>query len=264
MYALASQRDSGLLMVMNFTFLEDGINGSTLGILGRNRVLDPGREMPIVWRQWAVQVCSWICVGCKDDSVQSENWRCSYHLMASSLNFPLFFLATLLTTSITTTYGTFSNEVSEAITLKRIEKTTHLHFYFHDVISGKNPTAVKIAGSPGFVFGSTFVVDDALTEGPKLTSKLIGRAQGMYAFVSQEDNPELLMVVIYKFVEGPYNGSSISVLGRNPVLNDVREFPVVGGSGLFRLARGYALAHTIMLDFKTGDATVEYNVYVKH
>ncbi|KAG5539149.1 hypothetical protein RHGRI_019639 [Rhododendron griersonianum] len=118
MYALASQRDSGLLMVMNFTFLEDGINGSTLGILGRNRVLDPGREMPIVWRQWAVQ--------------------------------------------------------------------------------------------------------------------------------------------------GPYNGSSISVLGRNPVLNDVREFPVVGGSGLFRLARGYALAHTIMLDFKTGDATVEYNVYVKH
>ncbi|KAF7139077.1 hypothetical protein RHSIM_Rhsim07G0062400 [Rhododendron simsii] len=183
--------------------------------------------------------------------------------MASSLNFPLFFtflLATLLTTSITTNYGTFSDEVSEAITLKRIEITTHLHFYFHDILSGKNPTAVKIAGPLGFVFGSTFVIDDALTEGPKLTSKLVGRAQGMYVFVSREDNPELLMVVTYIFVEGPYNGSSISVLGQNPVLNDVREFPVVGGSGLFRLARGYALAHTIMFDFKTGDATVEYNL----
>ncbi|KAI8545918.1 hypothetical protein RHMOL_Rhmol07G0074800 [Rhododendron molle] len=187
--------------------------------------------------------------------------------MASSLNFPLFFtifFVILHTNSFTTTYGAFSDEVSEAITLKRIEKTTHLHYYFHDIISDKNPTAVKIAGPPGFVFESTFVIDDALTEGPKLTSKIIGQAQGMYSFVSQEGNPELLMVVNYKFVEGPYNGSSISVLGRNRVLNDVREFPVVGGSGLFRLARGYALAHTIILDFRTGDATVDYNVYVVH
>lgn len=184
--------------------------------------------------------------------------------MASSLNFPFFtfFLATLLTT----THGTFSDEVSEAITLKRVEKTTHLHFYFHDIVGGKNPTAVKVAGpqdSPGFGFGSTFILDDALTEGPELTSKLVGKAQGMYALASQK-NPELLMVITYKFVEGPYNGSSISVLGRNPVMNDVREFPVVGGSGLFRLARGYALAHTVRLDMATGDATVEYNVYVMH
>ncbi|KAG5539150.1 hypothetical protein RHGRI_019640 [Rhododendron griersonianum] len=188
--------------------------------------------------------------------------------MASSLNFPLFFtffLVTFLTTSFTTTtYGTFSDEVSEAITLKRVEKTTHLHFYFHDILSGENPTAVKIAGPQGFGFGSTFIIDDALTEGPELTSKLVGRAQGTYALASQNSNPELLMVVIYKFEEGPYNGSSISVLGRNPVMNDVREFPVVGGSGLFRLARGYALAHTIMFDTATGDVTVEYNVYVMH
>ncbi|KAF7138412.1 hypothetical protein RHSIM_Rhsim07G0062600 [Rhododendron simsii] len=158
-------------------------------------------------------------------------------MASNSLNFPLFtfFLVTLLTTSVTTTaYGTFSDEVSEAIFLKRIEKTTHLHFYFHDIT------------------------------GPELTSKLVGRAQGMYTLASQKSNPELLMVVTYKFVVGPYNGSSISVLGRNPVMNDVREFPVVGGSGLFRLARGYALAHTVMFDIATGDATVEYNVYVMH
>jgi hypothetical protein len=40
--------------------------------------------------------------------------------------------------------------------------------------------------------------------------------------------------------------------------------PVVGGSGLFRFARGYAQAKTHDLDFKTGDAIVEYNVYVFH
>ncbi|KAH7864797.1 hypothetical protein Vadar_034003 [Vaccinium darrowii] len=184
----------------------------------------------------------------------------------SSLNFPIFtfFLVTLLATTITTTYGTFSDEVSETIILKRQEETTHLHFYFHDIVSGKNPTAVKIAEAqsfPGIGFGSTFIIDDPLTEGPELTSKLVGRAQGMYALASQ-NNPELLMVINYEFVEGKYNGSSISVLGRNPVMHDVRELPVVGGSGLFRLARGYALAHTVMFDIATGDATVEYDVYV--
>jgi hypothetical protein len=39
---------------------------------------------------------------------------------------------------------------------------------------------------------------------------------------------------------------------------------LLGGSGLFRLARGYAQAKTREIDFKTGNATVEYNVYVFH
>ncbi|XP_057497962.1 dirigent protein 22-like [Actinidia eriantha] len=189
-------------------------------------------------------------------------------MASSSLNFPLFALSLiLLSTSLTTTNATFSEEVSEAIALKRIEKTTHLHFYFHDILSGKNPTAVKIAGAkdaPVMAFGSTFMIDDPLTEGRELTSKLVGKAQGMYAFAAQNSLPEFLMVINYEFVEGKYNGSSFSLLGRNPVLNDVREMPVVGGSGLFRLARGYALAHTVWFDVKTKDTTVEYNVYLVH
>jgi hypothetical protein len=40
--------------------------------------------------------------------------------------------------------------------------------------------------------------------------------------------------------------------------------PVVGGSGLFRFARGYAQFSTHWIDLKTGDACVEYNVYVFH
>jgi hypothetical protein len=48
------------------------------------------------------------------------------------------------------------------------------------------------------------------------------------------------------------------------VFSGIREMPIVGGSGLFRLARGYAQANTHEIDFKTGNATVEYNVYVFH
>nr|KYP70639.1 hypothetical protein KK1_009862 [Cajanus cajan] len=54
------------------------------------------------------------------------------------------------------------------------------------------------------------------------------------------------------------------MLGRNTVFSAVREMPIVGGSGAFRFARGYAEAKTHTLDLKTRDAVVEYNVYVFH
>ncbi|GFY92177.1 disease resistance-responsive (dirigent-like protein) family protein [Actinidia rufa] len=155
---------------------------------------------------------------------------------SSSLNFPLFALSLiLLSTSLTTTNATFSEEISKAIALKRMEKTTHLHFYFHDILSGKNPTAVKIAGAkdtPVMAFGSTFMIDDPLTEGRELTSKLVWQSPGNVRFRGPKQPP--------------------------------RVSNVVGGSGLFRLARGYALAHTVWFDVKTKDTTVEYNVYLVH
>lgn len=107
------------------------------------------------------------------------------------------------------------------------------------------------------------MADDPLTEGPDRSSKLVGRAQGLYAFASQQEIA-LLMVLNFAFMEGKYNGSSISIVGRNSVLEAVREMPIVGGSGLFRYARGYALAHTFWSDKEKGDAIVEYNVTVLH
>lgn len=107
------------------------------------------------------------------------------------------------------------------------------------------------------------MINDRLTEGLEPTSKAVGRAQGMYAVASQHDLG-LLMVINFAFLEGKYNGSALSILGRNPVLHSVREMPIVGGSGVFRLARGYALAKTVRFNPKTGDAVVEYNVSVLH
>ncbi|KAK9068865.1 hypothetical protein SSX86_012981 [Deinandra increscens subsp. villosa] len=160
--------------------------------------------------------------------------------------------------------GAFSEDVSEAISMKRMEKTTHLHFFFHDIHSGKNPSAIKIAGTPdsGF-FGDMYIIDNPLTEGQDGSSEVVGKAQGMYAFAAEKE-VALLMVISYEFTLGEFNGSSISVLGRNPVMDDVREMPIVGGNGRFRYASGYALAHTAWFDPKTSDAIVEYNVYVKH
>ncbi|KAH7853992.1 hypothetical protein Vadar_008897 [Vaccinium darrowii] len=162
----------------------------------------------------------------------------------------------------------FSRNLSQKQLGLKKEKLSHLHFYFHDIVSGKNPTAVRVAAadmtnrSPTG-FGAVVMIDDPLTLAPELGSKQVGRAQGIYASAAL-DQVGLLMVMNFAFTEGKFNGSSLSVLGRNTVFSTVRELPVVGGSGVFRFARGYAHAKTVWLNLTSGDATVEYNVYVFH
>ncbi|KAI3407248.1 Dirigent protein [Psidium guajava] len=179
--------------------------------------------------------------------------------------FSLLFMSTLL---VSAKSHAFARSVHPLELGLKKEKLSHLHFYFHDIVSGHNPTAVRVAeaqmtNTSATGFGAVVVIDDPLTEGPEMSSKEVGRAQGIYAMASQKDAC-LLMVQNYAFTEGKYNGSTLSVLGRNAVFSGVRELPIVGGSGLFRFARGYAQAKTLTFDLKTGDAVVEYNVYVFH
>ncbi|KAL4560716.1 hypothetical protein LXL04_032870 [Taraxacum kok-saghyz] len=162
----------------------------------------------------------------------------------------------------------FSRKLSKNSFGFKKEKLSHLHFYFHDIVTSDHPTAVKVAAGPvtntsQSFFGLVMMMDDPLTLKPDPKSKVIGRAQGIYASADLE-KLGFLMVLNYCFTEGKYNGSTLSILGRNAALTPVREMPVVGGSGLFRFARGYALAKTHSLDFKTGNAVVEYDVFVLH
>ncbi|OIV99564.1 hypothetical protein TanjilG_17374 [Lupinus angustifolius] len=149
------------------------------------------------------------------------------------------------------------------------ETVTNLQFYFHDTLSGKNPSAVQVAQpidknrSFSTLFGEITMADDPLTETPDPKSKLLGRAQGLYASSCQQELG-LMMALSYSFIDGPYNGSSFTILGKNSAMNPVREMPIVGGTGLFRLARGYALAKTNWFDPTTGDAIVGYNVTLFH
>ncbi|KAM0025865.1 putative dirigent protein [Helianthus debilis subsp. tardiflorus] len=146
------------------------------------------------------------------------------------------------------------------------EKITKLHFYFHDIVSGNSPTAMRVAQPASYTsltgFGNVMMADDVLTSGPEPNSTVVGRAQGIYASASMEDLG-FLMTMNFVFSDGDFNGSSLSLLGRNPVLHEYREMPIVGGSGVFRLARGIATAKTYSFNL-LGDAVVEYNVVVSH
>ncbi|KAL5708379.1 Dirigent protein 4 [Ranunculus cassubicifolius] len=152
------------------------------------------------------------------------------------------------------------------------EKVTNLHFYLNDILSGKNPTAVMVAHpyntnpdkSNPTPFGSVFAIDDKLTDGLERNSKVIGNAQGLYVS-SARDLLSLVMYVDFAFTSGKFNGSSISVFSRNPVMDgDGRELAVVGGRGKFRMAKGFAELTTRYLNVTNGDAVIEYNVTVYH
>ncbi|PON76167.1 Disease resistance response protein [Parasponia andersonii] len=180
----------------------------------------------------------------------------------------LITVLSLLNLSVAHNIGQYYKNLSPKKLGLKQEKLTHLHFYFHDIVSGPNPTAVRVAAaqstnSSSTGFGFVAVMDDPLTEGPEPNSKPVGRAQGIYSSASQSD-VGLLMVLNYVFTEGEFNGSTLSILGRNAVFSAVREMPIVGGSGLFRFARGYAQARTHWFNLTSGDAVVEYNVYVLH
>ncbi|KAK6136653.1 hypothetical protein DH2020_029597 [Rehmannia glutinosa] len=162
-------------------------------------------------------------------------------------------------------------QTSDPVTwAKRVETRTEvistLQFYFHDRLSGQNPSAIRIAQSSktnnsATLFGSLMMVDDQLTVGPDPSSKVVGWARGMYGSAGQTDLG-LIMVLTYGFTDGIYDGSSFSLLSINPAMNPVREMAIVGGTGLFRLARGYAIARTYSADATTGDAIVGYNVTI--
>ncbi|CAN0927569.1 Pterocarpan synthase 1 [Linum grandiflorum] len=141
---------------------------------------------------------------------------------------------------------------------------THLHFYFHDTITAPPTrsayelnleTVAKINSTTAF--GLLVMADDPAG------SAVVGRAQGLYGSASLSE-PAAVMLLNFAFTEGEYNGSTLGLYGRNAVLTDVREMAIVGGTGVFRFAKGFAEARTYFFDTVTLNAVVEYDVYVTH
>ncbi|KAF8663522.1 hypothetical protein HU200_055388 [Digitaria exilis] len=150
--------------------------------------------------------------------------------------------------------------------------TTHLHFYMHDTQTpspGSPATAVLVARGPTPSpvdptnrFGDAYVIDDPLTEGPDLTSsRTVGRAQGFYLAASQSLDA-LLLSVNMVFTAGRHNGSSVTVMGRDAIFNEVRELPVLGGTGVFRGAGGYIQIRTHSFNISNGNAVLKVDVFI--
>ncbi|KAJ9704392.1 hypothetical protein PVL29_002796 [Vitis rotundifolia] len=148
------------------------------------------------------------------------------------------------------------------------QKMTRFHFYLHDRVAGPNVTAMRVAQasitdkSPT-LFGLAVMMDDPLTEGPELTSKQVGRAQGLYG-LSGLNEMSVLIIMNLAFTSGEYNRSTLTILGRYGPSQTIQETPIVGGSGVFRLAHGIATSRIYSTNATNANVVIEFNVVAIH
>ncbi|WVZ49661.1 hypothetical protein U9M48_000998 [Paspalum notatum var. saurae] len=96
-------------------------------------------------------------------------------------------------------------------------------------------------GATNSSFGAIGVVDDEIRAGPNRSSPLLGRYQGVFFGTSLELGKGYLSSISLVFTAGEYAGSTLSVEGPILGFTGTIERAVVGGTGKFRLARGYML-----------------------
>ncbi|XXG77246.1 hypothetical protein AAC387_Pa08g1433 [Persea americana] len=144
----------------------------------------------------------------------------------------------LMAVIITTTVDSFNVR-----SMRTKEKETKMVFDMQDWESGKNVTAVPVAGKNGtnssvLNFATILAVDDAITEGLDRRSKQIGRAQGIYVN-SALDASDLHLLFSIVFTNEKYNG-------------------------YFRFTQGFAVLETVYLDLANLTAVIKFNVTIHH
>ncbi|KAL2234946.1 dirigent protein 22-like [Sesamum indicum] len=182
----------------------------------------------------------------------------------------IFILCSLL---IAGSYASTSKDILEAEKWfrnlsQRREKVAKLRFYIQDVLGGPNATIWEVARSnvtslSHTMFGQIRVLDNLITAEPDRNSEKLGRAQGLVTSADLRESA-LAMNLNFVFTAGRYNGSTLCILGRNPIDTMNRELPVVGGTGVFRMARGFSISNTYSYDPVENYGVLEYTVYVSY
>ncbi|XP_075524526.1 dirigent protein 2-like [Primulina tabacum] len=153
---------------------------------------------------------------------------------------------------------------------KKLKKSTTpkfkiVEFYVQDIVSGEGQTVfpvgkANISFSSPTNFGIVVVADDRVTVGRDPKSPTLGRGQGIAALADLADRVLYLNVIFY-FTEGRYKGSSVAVLGRDPMLVNSRELSITGGTGAFRSARGVTEIINCSPYSPTGYTCLKYVLY---
>lgn len=114
------------------------------------------------------------------------------------------------------------------------------------VTAGQLPPGVALQK---LMFGSVTVIDDELTEAHELGSAVIGRAQGFYLASSLDGNSHTMVMTV--LVHGGAGAGAhvtedtISFFGVHRTATPVSHIAVIGGTGKFENAQGYATVESL-------------------
>ncbi|CAM6129203.1 unnamed protein product [Calypogeia fissa] len=136
-----------------------------------------------------------------------------------------------------------------------VQQSAVMTMYMHDNLDTNPPSAVTVVRSPNIVngasnptlFGSIAVFDDSITMTPDPSSMELARGRGLYVFNSMEMGSTALEFV-WTMEFGPntgYAGSTVSFKGYDRISDADREIVITGGTGAFRMARGWAIISTV-------------------
>lgn len=134
------------------------------------------------------------------------------------------------------------------------------------VSAGQLPTGLTLQQ---LMFGSITVVDNELTEGHELGSGVVGKAQGFYLASSLDGTSHtLVLTALFHGGEGDFVvDDTVSFFGIHRTGSPVSEIAVIGGTGKYENAKGYATIETLLnqVDQHTTDGVetiTQFSVYL--
>ncbi|KAK6156464.1 hypothetical protein DH2020_010712 [Rehmannia glutinosa] len=122
----------------------------------------------------------------------------------------------------------------------------------NNVVSGNNNQAFVTAGQlpqglnlQQLMFGSVTVVDNEITEGHELGTAVLGKAQGFY-ITSSSDGSSHTLALTALFHGGDHEiEDTISFFGVHRTATPISHLAIVGGTGKYENAKGYATIETL-------------------
>jgi hypothetical protein len=144
------------------------------------------------------------------------------------------------------------------------------------VTGGNNQPFVSAGNLPGgftvqkLMFGSVTVIDDQLTEGHELGSNVVGRIQGFYTASSLDGTSQSVVMTMLLHGDNDHDGvdDSISLFGIHRTASPKSKVAVIGGTGKYENARGYAALETLLKEDQHTtdgvDTILHFNVYLTH
>ncbi|XWS56519.1 hypothetical protein CRYUN_Cryun09bG0092100 [Craigia yunnanensis] len=143
----------------------------------------------------------------------------------------------------------------------------------NNILNGNNQPFVTAGQLPPgslqrLMFGSITVIDDELTKAHELGSAVLGKAQGFYLANSLDGTSQTiaLTVLLHGGEHGHELEDAISFFGVHRTVSPESQIAVVGGTGKYENARGYATVETLHQEdqhITDGvDTILHFNVYL--
>ncbi|CAO2826172.1 unnamed protein product [Amaranthus hypochondriacus] len=113
------------------------------------------------------------------------------------------------------------------------------------VTPGQLPTGTALQK---LLFGSITVIDDELTEGHELGSGIMGRGQGFYLASSLDgESHTMAFTAVFHGGEHDHEGDddTLSFFGVHRTASPISSIAVIGGTGKYENAKGYATIETL-------------------